>query len=321
MELLYSSVVLFISLVVVWIAGYFTVRYAVRIAYLLHVSPLFIGFPIISLLTGLPELMIAVYSLIIGQPIVSAGDIIGSNFIDVALALGIAACFIGPINSNEQENQRHNALIVLSFLLMSGLFIVNRLNFTIGIILLLVYVICIVWFWRTRHATKFNPDPELIALSENPHVGYIKVVTILKLLFALLCIMLAAGLSVQSALAIANAFGISAGIIGATIIAVGTSLPELSIVCTAVYNKQYSLAIGTSLGSALEQGTLILGILGFFTPKTIDLQPFSLLAPFLLLSYVLVAYGLIRHKRISRTMGFFLILIYGAYLIAQFFWR
>lgn len=321
MEVLIAGLILPFCLAFVWLAARKTVFYAVRTAYLFHVSPLFIAFPILSLATGLPELAIAFHSLIIKKPMLSAGDIVGSNFIDVALILGLPALLMGPIISPPEDNRRHIGLIIVSIFLMASLFVIRTLNFAAGILLLVVYIMCMSWFWHTRKLGHFETTPEMQALKKDPKVKVLRIKSLLAMVLYIVLMMGAARIAVHSALIIAESFGLAVGVIGATIIALGTSLPELSITCNAVQNKEYSLAIGSALGSVLEQGTLILGLLGIFTPVTLDLTPILSIAPFLLVSYGIVAYGLMFRKAISRRQGGVMIGLYLCYLVVQFLYR
>lgn len=302
-----------LGLALLWYAGDLTVYYAIQFSRLFRLSTLFIGFFLISLSTGLPELMVALQAAFIGLPQLSVGDIIGSNLVDVALVLGIPTFFIDSLYVLPSQRTQKIILIALSASIMAFIFLSSRLVKLHGVILMIAYLGSIIWMWRIKESVGVEPEHNTIVIVESS-----KFSVIIKLCVSIIVILIASRICVVSGLKIAQVLSWPLEKFGSLFLAVGTSLPELSLNLHALRRKEYSLAFGNAFGSILEQGGLIMALLIFATPKPIVVTPLILsIAPFMFTCYGLVGYGIYKQGKISRFIGFLLMLCYLLFLLYQ----
>jgi cation:H+ antiporter len=300
--------ILLLGLCVLGFAGDKTVDYGQQLAHVMGLNTLFLGFVLLAISTGLPELSVSITSLINGVPELSVGDIIGSNLVVVAFVLGVAVVLRGGLTISSVDSKGAVQAIVASFVLMFGVFVARTLNRTMGFLLILIYAM-VVWFlWKMRHNGMHDECKKRLTNGKQ------KMNLILRLSASLLLVLASSELCVWAAIHIATATGVALGFIGSTIIAFGTSLPELILNISAVRRGDLAMAIGNSFGSVLEQGALILGILALFSPRPISIGPVMSVAPFMLFSYVLVGYGIYRYRTIPVSIGWMMIFTYITYL-------
>lgn len=316
------ALLLIIGLSLLWWSGELTVKYAIATAHIFNLSMFFIGFIVISISTGLPELAITITSLFYGVHQLSVGTILGSNFSDVALVLGLPAFFIRTLLVQKDEYKECVFMLGLSAAVMAFVFLWGELYWWTGILLILVYLIALATIWRLRKIRKATREyfQEELKPEYKPHEISVeqKILVFGKLLASGGLVLLGSHLSIVASIALAKHLPWTIGTIGSTIMAVGTSLPELIIAFFAARRKEYALAIGTSFGSVLEQGTLILGILALFSHVPISITQFRHLAPFMFISFAIAGYGIIRRERINRREGGSLILLYLIFLVYEF---
>ena len=319
--LLYIGLLIF-GLGLLWWSGELTVRYSLEMAHIFNFSMLFIGFIIISIATGLPELAIVISSLIKNVHSLSIGAIIGSNFSDVALVLGIPAFFIQTLLVGEEEYKEVVFMLGLSAAVMAFVFLWGTLYWWSGLLLMAVYLGALGTIWRLRHVKKavhayvkddLKPQYELHEVG-----GWYKFFVIIKLCISALLVLFASHCAVTASIFLAKMLPWSIETIGETIMAIGTSLPEMTIAFIAARRKEYSLAIGTSFGSVLEQGTLLLGIVAFFSGNSVSITQFRHIAPFMFIAFAIVGYGIIWRQRINRREGGALLLLYLVFLVYEF---
>jgi len=210
---------------------------------------------------------------------------------------------------------------------MALVFIIGVLTPLYGVALIALYFVSVWWLWKTK-VTKVVPQQAAVkelAGNGNEKNGAelkIKLFVSLKLLFFLFLVLLFSKLSVDSAVAITRHFALNIYVIGATILAIGTSLPELALSFHAVRKKEYALAFGNSFGSVLEQATLILGFLVLGAGKSLDIAVLRPVAPLMFLSYAVVAHGILKKTNgqngIGRGEGILLLALFLAHLIYYF---
>ncbi len=311
MNIILSTVFLIIGFVVLWLSSNKAIIYSAQTARVLGLSKLFIGFVILAVSTGLPELMVTIHSLFTGTPQLSVGAIIGSNFADIALALGISAAFIGPIAIIVRDYYEQMVMFFISSLVMVFIFISGSVTKLMGFILLAIYVVGIAWLWKITH----NESHEKQSHEEKP--DHTKNGVIGRLILYLFLVVASSKLCVDNALEIAQVFDLPLDILGVSVFAVGTSLPEISLNIQAVRTKNYSLALGNSLGSIFSQGAFILGLLAALSPMPLSLENMYAIIPFMLASYILVGYHLVTKKSIGKISGWLLIGSYGAFIAYQ----
>jgi cation:H+ antiporter len=236
------------------------VRGAVGLARHLKISPLLIGLTLVGFGTSLPELVASLEAARLGSPGIAVGNVVGSNIANILLILGLAAV-IAPLRVCLPSLRMNGMVMLAASILAILVFLSGHIHRTTGVIavaLLLAYVAHA--YFRERRGVS---DPSLIHLAEEipnsaPRAGGLAFNVGFALL-GLLGIVVGANLLVAGGIALARTFGVSEVVIGLTIVAVGTSLPELATSVIAALRKHSDVAIGNVVGSNIFN---ILGILG-----------------------------------------------------------
>jgi cation:H+ antiporter len=229
-------------------ASYF-VEYAVSLARHLRLHTAIFGAVIVAIGTSLPELVVTVESAIKHAPDIIVGNILGSNIANIGLVLGVAL-LLGKTLPDQTKLGGKNVLLLVLSLTFIGLIQLKLLFWPAGLLLLLLAAMLVLDMVKNREQTTYSP-----VLNTKDHI-----IAWVLIVVSLLGVIVGSQLVVNSSLDIAHALGISAGVIAATMIAIGTSLPELVITITAIKKKQHSLAIGNIIGSNLFNLTLIGGV-------------------------------------------------------------
>lgn len=315
MNIIISLIFLLLSFVILWFSSDKAISYTTDIAHQMGVSNLFIGFAILSFATGFPELLIAIHSLMAGKPQLSVGDIIGSNFVDISLALGISAAFIGPIYIEYTDYLKQFIMLAISSFVMAFIFINGYITRPMGLALLGIYVVGMTALYRYRRV-KFETNNHTSALKNLLVVA--KNGILFKLAGYLLLVLGSSKVAVDTALRLGQDLNIPLTVLGATIFSVGTSLPEISLNIQAVRQKKYTLALGNSLGSVFGQAALILGLLASFSPYELPIKHFYPIIPFMFASYGIILFHLLTRKKINRISGLILIGLYVGFVAYEF---
>jgi len=274
-----------------------------------------VSFILLAVSTSLPELLVAVNSIIIGNMNVSLGDILGSNITNIALILGVCFLIFSLKNSGKNKitmdekdmKQLTNGLILLSATLL-GLLYLQYLRRYIGVMLLVVFF---VYSFKLFQKRKEDGDENNV----NP-IGSIRKELVL-IAIAIAGVIIGARFTVESAVDIAIYFGVPATIIGATLVAFGTSLPELTVDVRASIKGHLDIAIGDIVGSCFLNSTLILGLLLTFTPVEHAVNV-AVLSDLLLLGVVsnLVLWYFLDNKKTGYPEGVILFSLYVVNLLS-----
>lgn len=307
------------GLSLLWWFGDRAVRYSVELSEILEVSTFILGFIILSISTGLPELTIAIMSSLSAVPGLSAGDILGSNLVNVTFVLGISA-IVGRKLFVEREDEK-NMLLLLTVItgVMFALFLTLKLSSLEGIVLVATYLIAMWWLWRRGIGKKIVEEEREEAKEELEEEKLLKGRSglVLKLLGSLVLVLIGARITVNSALSLTKILGLPLETMGATVVALGTGLPELSLELNAVKEREYELALGDIFGSTLTNATLILGILSILGSGHISLIPLLGIVPFFFIALGVIWYSMIFNHEMDRRTGVLLISIYLLYLIVE----
>jgi cation:H+ antiporter len=312
-----TLVVLAAGLVLLLVGGEALVRGSVAVARRFGVSPLVIGLTLVGFGTSTPELVASIEAALIGAPGIAVGNVVGSNIANILLILGVAAVLM-PVRATREMLKRDGLVLVLVSLVMVGIVLSGTLSRPFGIALLLallVYTVGSVVLERRR-----GRDPELAAEVE-AEVGNWPTSLGAGLALAvggIAGVVVGADLLIESAVNIAGSLGVSDAVIGLTVVAVGTSLPELATSIMAAVRRHSDVALGNVVGSNIFN---VLGIAGATAvvkpipvpPEIAHLDIWVMLAAALLL----VVFAATRHG-VSRLEGAFLLVAYGAYVTLQF---
>lgn len=303
-----------VGLVGVWLAGDLVVTYALRLAKHYNVSTFFVGFIFLALAANIPELAVTIVAGARDAAQLAAGDIIGACFIDIALVTGLMLAFAGGMSIKGQEARAFLRLIVSAALVMTIVFCLGTLTFWHGLALISLYIAFLTWAWKSRHHHTILEVSHDDFTHPRPLLGQALWLIWGKASGALIVVLAASGLAVHCGVVLAELYGLRLEVVGATIIAVGTSLPEVSMGFHAYRRGQYSLALGPTIGTVFSQTTFILGTLALLSHKPINLGGLQAAAVFMFIAFVLLA-GSIVLNRLGRSVGVALLSLFMTYIL------
>ncbi len=298
-------VALLIGLACAAIGGELFVRGTVGLANAARISPGIIAATVAAFATSSPELTVGISSALHGTPAISLGDTLGSNVVNVTLIVA-PMLLIAPAHATRDSIRRDFPVALLTPVLLAALLSDGQLSRLDGIVLLAAFLAWLAAVLRQAHAER-SASPRTIG-DKRPVRAIIEGAVGLALLIA------AGKLIVFGATGFAKAYGLSEFIIGATIVAAGTSVPELATAIVSCVRGHHGVGLGTILGSNIFNGLFIVGLVSTITP--IDV-PFKAAAPALFFGVVAIALIYPLHSgRIGRWRGGVLLTVYAAYLFA-----
>lgn len=314
--MLISFLMLFFGIFILVYSGNKMVESAASLAKSLGVSGLIIGLTIVAFGTSSPELIVGVRSVTTGVGELASANVIGSNIANVLLALGIPATIMAiPTNTIGVARNASIALLA-SILLIVMVFINNPLLFWQSFILCMCIIIYLLWMYRLSSAGSEDPVLyELINEAGDSHSESSKASLTIVLLIGIVGLLLGGHIIVRNAVLIATAFNVSETVIGLTIVAIGTSLPEIATVIIASYRGQPQVALGGVIGSNIFNLLAVLGISGLTGPIDVSASIVSFDIWILLLTAITLVFLVLRRKPIGRKTGIFFLLGYAVYLL------
>ena len=304
----FQLLILIASLIGLASASHFAIKSIEKIVEITGLSEASAGFIILAVLTSTPEITVAAFSVIQGNPAVSIGDILGSNVFNIGVVLGILG-ILGYIKVCCTDLLVELTDILSIIVLIPLLLVISQYHIfeipsqLIGVILLACFIISTYLISR-----KITPP---VHSNEDRKLGSKrkKLVLIATLLLSFTVVVISAQLTVNSASNIAIALGALSILVGAKIVAIGTSLPELTLDLAAVRRGRTQLAIGGIIGSNLTNLTLVLGLVLLSSPFNVDLTVFIEILPFLLITTIIFWRFIVRGG-VSKVGGALLILTY-----------
>lgn len=298
------------GLIMLFIGAEGLVRGSSNLAIKIGIAPLVVGLTVVSFGTSAPELLVSLKAALLGNSIISLGNVIGSNIANIALILGVAA-LIRPLDVHAKVIMREIPIMIGISILLLLLLMDGELGFIDGLIFvagLIVYLVANVVIARKEK----NPEVDK-EFKEGLQSKLGITISIFLMIIGLALLILGANLFVQSAVAIAKIFNVSNAIIGLTIVAIGTSLPELITSIVASYKKETDIAIGNVVGSNVFNILGILGITALIIP--ISSVEMSYIDLGVMLFTAIILFPLSRTGfSISRVEGAFLLAGYVAYI-------
>lgn len=298
---------LLLSLVILYFGAEGLVTGAASMAKRAGISPLVIGLTIVSIGTSAPELLVSVKAALNGQSALSIGNVLGSNFFNVGIILGLSAV-IYPLAVKRQLLKLDVPVMIFASLLFFLLFLDSEISRIEGIIFILFLIIYFTYMFVTsRKNTATHPEEEEeIRLSK--HWAF----DILFIGAGLAALVFGSDMLVENAVIIAGRLGMSEAMIGLTIVAAGTSMPELATSVVAAIKKRSDIAIGNVVGSNIFNILLILGVTGVIQPiSTFDINYVDSL--FNIGIGVLLWVFMKKSTRITRAQGVLFLVFYLIY--------
>ena len=300
-------------------ADYF-VEGAAGIAKALRVPTLLIGLTIVAFGTSAPEASVSISAALNGNNGISLGNVLGSNIFNIAFIVGIASILF-PLSVERQTIRKELPFTLLAgFALMflsMDTFFSNSQNQMLtrgdGLILLLLFGVFIYYILEMARNSRENSKDDIIQSPEEADKKIPRWKLALYTLGGLVAIIVGGDLVVKSAVKIAESFGLSQTVIGLTIVAVGTSLPELITSVTAALKKESDIAVGNIVGSNIFNILFILGMSATLSPVAFDPKLVLEIVLNILVTVVLLVFS-ITDKKINKVEGCILMLSYVVYM-------
>jgi cation:H+ antiporter len=286
-------------------------------------APLLIGLTIVAFATSAPEILVSVVAATRGEPGLAFGNAIGSNIANIGLVLGVTA-LVRPIPLESATLRREMPALLAVSLLTVSLFLDSRLSRPDGIVMLTGLAIVMIWFVRLGIRSADTDPIKMDYEAEIPKDVSTKMAFI-WLVVGLGVLLLGAGWLVDGSIGIAQSLGVSEVVIGITIVAVGTSLPELAVTATCAFKGEAELALGNIIGSNIFNLLAVVGLAVIIHPVALDAEVLYLHFPVMIVFTValfFMAYNKQGESRIRRQEGFVLLLAFVAYyglLVARAF--
>ena len=284
------------------------IRYVLVISAGLGLSEMAAGFVLLSIVTSLPELSVSALAAISGEGGLAVGNVLGSNVANLTIIIGLAVFFSKTIVSLKGEFHKE----LVQFLFISSiipLFIVQRgtLSPVLGLVLLILfgYFSLII----SRKTGKIE-SLEKVKRGNFAVAGF-------KFLVSIALVIVLSKLAVDSALDIADSIGLPVSIIGATIIGLGTSLPELATTIQALKKRLFSMALGNIFGSCITNVTLILGVSSLLSFSEVNVLAVENIMFYVVLSSLTMWYLVSVNENITRKAAFLLCIIYILFILQQ----
>ena len=306
------------GLILLVIGGDFLVKAAISMSFKLKISKMVIGMTVVSFATSLPELLVSLQAALDGSPAIAINNVIGSNIANIGLVLGITA-IIGPI-AVQKDFYKFNWPVMMLFSVVLYYFLMNDAVLTqVEGILLLVGLFVFLWILiRNARKEKVVIDKIDDTLAK---IGYGKI--IVWLLLGGLALYYGAGFLVDGAKDIAKSMGVSEGVISITMIAIGTSVPELAASVIAAIKGEKAISLGNLIGSNIFNIGSVLGFTAVIKEIAIPLNERQILSRdiFWMLGFSAILIPLVFIKKkflLSRLKGGFLFLVYGTFIYLVF---
>lgn len=332
------------GLVLLLVAGDFLVRGATALAARYGLSPLLIALTIVAFGTSAPELLVSVRAALSGAPGLALGNVVGSNIANILLILGLPA-LIMPISCIGRTVPHNMIIMMAASVLLIVLCFIGPLGFWQGVLLLSLLAAYLVYSGWDARVNPHCPSPlaagegdaipapgtpcdafkqsgefdtHVLPHGDLPSENLSRRAIALKLLIGLIGLPIGARFVVDGGTEIAQVFGVSDAVIGLSLIAVGTSLPELATSVMAVIRRNDDVVVGNIIGSNIMNILAILGVTSLIAPLPVspDFLSFHLWV-MLAAVVVLLPFAMMRGK-VGRGAGIFFLLAYGAYLYGMF---
>lgn len=292
---------------------------AAALAKNLGVTPLVIGMTILAMGSSAPEMMVSATAALAGKTDTAVGNVLGSNIANIALILGLTA-LLKPLAISSGIIRRELPLMMAVTLIAGALLWDSHLGFIEGVLLIVLFVAFLLAMLKISRNAKDTGDPLADEQESEIPEGVSNKAALVWVAIGLVLLPYAANMLVDSAVTIAKYFGMSDLVIGLTIIAIGTSLPELAASVASIYKGEDDMAVGNIIGSNVFNILAVMGIPGLLNPSV--LSPLAMGRDYyvmLAVSVLLILMALGKRRRINRVEGCMLVLCFIAYQAYLFY--
>ncbi len=291
----------------------FFVEAASQIARNYKIPEIVIGLTLVSIGTSLPEFATDIYASIKGEAGIVVGDLVGSNITNISLVLGIAVLMLGTMPSPKLVVKRDALFMLGTFFIFAGICFMNNGTFGRigGFVMLILMGGYLLYLFKNRDALA-----ELEEGEEHNEAVFSSISKAWLFLFlGIILIFLGAKAMVDNVIFVAERFNISQGLIAATIVAFGTSVPELAVTVTSIRKGKKGIALGNIIGSCIFNILLIMGLCALINPLKIESSLLNVVIPVMLLCGVMLVVFMRTGWRLVKAEGIAFLAVYIGYLI------
>lgn len=317
---------LFGGFVYLLMGGDLLVRGAIGLARQSKISPMVIGLTVVAMGTSAPELMVSSFSALSGYPSIALGNIVGSNICNILFVIG-GPVLAHPIACSQKGLIRQTGLMVCVSALLIAICWPGTITFADGLLLLAILAVFLVLTMRKAGVVPKQQGQEAAQeavgsgeaeeeLEKVLGMPGTKFYIVLFIVLGIVALPIGADLAVKGAAGLAASWGVSQAVIGLSLVAIGTSLPEFSTNVLAAIHKSSEVAIGNVVGSNLFNILGILGITALLTNIPVDPHFLHFDLWVMLFSAMLLMVYVLRKATIGRTSGIFFLAAYVAYMYA-----
>ncbi|WDP88272.1 MAG: calcium/sodium antiporter [Desulfobacter sp.] len=310
--MLTSLLILIAGLALLYYGSSILVEGAASTAIMFSVRPVIVGLTIVSLATSAPELLVSLVAAIKGSEGISLGNILGSNVINIALVLG-ASAMIKPVEIKKQVVRIEIPYMIMVSLVFWCLCMDGSINRTDGVVLIVLLFIFLAYGLMTASDKTGSGNSQPIRTSGR----------IAKNMVYILCgiLMLAFGANfvVKEAIEMAQVIGLSQTFIGISVVALGTSLPELATSVVAAARGESDISVGNVVGSNLFNICLVMGVVGLFNPMTVDAGLHWFEFPFMVFVGLVLGGIALKSRGVGKKGGMLFILLFFIYIGVSYF--
>ena len=314
-----NILLIFIGFVLLIKGADFLVNGSVKIAKKLYIPEIIIGLTIVSIGTSMPELIVSITSALSGHSDIAIGNVIGSNICNILLILGTAAVIKPLVFKKETKYiEIPIALVTTLVLLVLGNDSGNMISRRDGVILLALFIVFIAYtIYMGKKESKEEKTKEEYVIETPERFVLLKAFGLIML--GMIGLKFGGDMVVDNATAIAQVLGISEKVISLTIVAIGTSLPELATSATAAFKGETDIAIGNAVGSNIFNVLLILGVGSIIRPMQYALSYNKDILLLIIITLLLALFTFTGKKdTMTRWNGILCLTIYAAYMVYLF---
>jgi len=306
-----QSLILLTGLALLYYGSSILVEGAASTAVMFAVRPVIIGLTIVSLATSAPELLVSLVAAYKGSGGISIGNILGSNVINIALVLGISAV-IRPVSISRQVIRIEIPYMIFISFVFWLLCMDSRINRTDGIIL--IFFLCVFMTYGFLTAKdKFSGQGKP---KDRPFNQILK--NSLYIILGIVMLSFGANFVVREAIVIASQMGLSQTFIGISVVALGTSLPELATSAVAAARGESDISVGNVVGSNLFNICLVMGVVGIFNPMSIDPSLHGFAFPFMIFICLILGVMASVKKGVTKPGGILFIILFFIYIAVSY---
>ncbi|MFQ5583012.1 MAG: calcium/sodium antiporter [Calditrichia bacterium] len=305
-----------------WLGAELLVRYASRLAASMGVSPVIIGLSVVSMGTSAPEMVVSIVAVIKGNAGISIGNIVGSNITNLGLILGIGA-IIQPMQVKLNWVKREIPFMIVVSIVFIALayfsFSLDRID-SIILLILMGFFLYYLGHYSAKEMASFKEYQEKLPKTSQEKSTELrkKILYLFLTLVGVGILVFGSDVTVTSGKKIAEHFGVSDLVIGLTLVALGTSLPELATTLVAALRKETDLLIGNVIGSNIFNLLLIGGVVPLIHPIAVDANLFHIQFPILLVLSILIWPMMRLNLNLQRYEGLLLLILYFLFIYVTF---